>query len=226
MERIRQRLLNESAVIKKSEDKRKEREGKKFGKQVQIEKQKERERSKKEMEERLKGLKRSECPGCCSVTCEPKFTSNQNARMSWTIQKRRTTHSTSQSRTPFRTILQNDQEEAVLPRYRAEDETRSSASAGRTSVQNRTPARARKHSISVIGKARAVGEEVAGGAEVGEVGSVEVVEAAVEGAEAAVRSAWARAGVFLLVASNSFNSVLVLLESFFYVPYPFTSIYT
>lgn len=59
MERIRQRLLNESASIKKSEEKRKEREGKKFGKQVQIEKLKEREKSKKEMEERLKNLKRS-----------------------------------------------------------------------------------------------------------------------------------------------------------------------
>lgn len=58
MERIRQRLLDEGAGIKKSEEKRKEREGKKFGKQVQIEKLKERERSKKEMEERLKGLKR------------------------------------------------------------------------------------------------------------------------------------------------------------------------
>ena len=62
MERIRQRLLDESASIKKSEDKRKEREGKKFGKQVQIEKLKEREKSKKEMEERLKGLKRSMSP--------------------------------------------------------------------------------------------------------------------------------------------------------------------
>jgi rRNA-processing protein EBP2 len=59
MERIRQRLLDESAGIKKSEEKRREREGKKFGKQVQIEKLKEREKSKKEMEERLKGLKRS-----------------------------------------------------------------------------------------------------------------------------------------------------------------------
>ncbi|KAJ3557163.1 hypothetical protein NM688_g1622 [Phlebia brevispora] len=58
MERIRQRLLDESASIKRSEEKRKEREGKKFGKQVQLEKQKERERSKKDMEERLKGLKR------------------------------------------------------------------------------------------------------------------------------------------------------------------------
>ena len=59
MERIRQKLLDENAAIKKSELKRKEREGKKFGKQVQIEKQKERERSKKDMEDRLKGLKRS-----------------------------------------------------------------------------------------------------------------------------------------------------------------------
>ncbi|KAJ6460396.1 eukaryotic rRNA processing protein EBP2-domain-containing protein [Mycena vitilis] len=58
MERIRQRLLDESAGIKKSDDKRKEREGKKFGKQVQIERLKEREKGKKDMEERLKGLKR------------------------------------------------------------------------------------------------------------------------------------------------------------------------
>ncbi|KJA23240.1 hypothetical protein HYPSUDRAFT_66455 [Hypholoma sublateritium FD-334 SS-4] len=58
MERIRIRLLDETAGIKKSENKRKEREGKKFGKQVQVEKIKEREKSKKEMEERLKGLKR------------------------------------------------------------------------------------------------------------------------------------------------------------------------
>jgi Eukaryotic rRNA processing protein EBP2 len=59
MERIRQRLLDEGANIKRSEEKRKEREGKKFGKQVQMEKLKERERSKKDMEERLKSLKRS-----------------------------------------------------------------------------------------------------------------------------------------------------------------------
>ena len=60
MERIRIRLLNETSSIKRSEDKRKEREGKKFGKQVQIEKVKERERSKKDMDERLKALKRSD----------------------------------------------------------------------------------------------------------------------------------------------------------------------
>ena len=59
MERIRQRLLDEGAAIKKSEDARRQRENKKFGKQVQLEKQRERERSKKAMEERLKGLKRS-----------------------------------------------------------------------------------------------------------------------------------------------------------------------
>ncbi|KAH9969727.1 eukaryotic rRNA processing protein EBP2-domain-containing protein [Russula dissimulans] len=58
MERIRQRLLDESAGIAQSEARRREREGKKVGKQVQLEKLKERERSKKDMEERLKGLKR------------------------------------------------------------------------------------------------------------------------------------------------------------------------
>ncbi len=66
MERIRQRLLDEGAGIKKSEDKRKEREGKKFGKQVQQEKLKERQQSKKDMEERLKGLKRSRLNACLS----------------------------------------------------------------------------------------------------------------------------------------------------------------
>ena len=61
MERIRQRLLDESAGLKRAEEKRKEREGKKFGKQVQLEKIKERQQNKKQIEERLKGLKRSEC---------------------------------------------------------------------------------------------------------------------------------------------------------------------
>ncbi|KAF9234155.1 eukaryotic rRNA processing [Melanogaster broomeanus] len=58
MERIRARLLDERSGIKRSEEKRKEREAKKFGKQVQLEKQRERERGKKEMDERLKSLKR------------------------------------------------------------------------------------------------------------------------------------------------------------------------
>ena len=44
--------------IAKSEARRRKREGKKIGEQVQLEKLKERERSKKDMQERLKGLKR------------------------------------------------------------------------------------------------------------------------------------------------------------------------
>ncbi|KAF8326985.1 eukaryotic rRNA processing protein EBP2-domain-containing protein [Cantharellus anzutake] len=58
MERIRQGLLNESAGIQKSEEARKQRELKKFGKQVQVEKLKERQKTKKDMEDRLKSLKR------------------------------------------------------------------------------------------------------------------------------------------------------------------------
>ncbi|QRV92349.1 rRNA-processing protein ebp2 [Ceratobasidium sp. AG-Ba] len=58
MERIRQRLLDERAGIQKSEVAKKQRELKKVGKQVQVEKLKEREKSKKEMNERVKGLKR------------------------------------------------------------------------------------------------------------------------------------------------------------------------
>ena len=59
MERIRQRLLDDSAGMKRAEEKRKEREGKKFGKQVQLERARERQQNKKDVEERLKGLKRS-----------------------------------------------------------------------------------------------------------------------------------------------------------------------
>lgn len=59
MERVRQRLLDERAGITKSEDARRQRELKKVGKQVQVEKLKERAKGKKDMEERLKGLKRS-----------------------------------------------------------------------------------------------------------------------------------------------------------------------
>ena len=42
------------------EEKRKERQNKKYGKQIQVEKQKERERAKKDIDEKIKGLKRSE----------------------------------------------------------------------------------------------------------------------------------------------------------------------
>lgn len=62
MERIRSRLLDERAGIKKAEEKRKERAAKKFGKQVQLEKQREREKGEKDMGERLKLLKRSRLP--------------------------------------------------------------------------------------------------------------------------------------------------------------------
>lgn len=55
------KLLDEKAGIAKSEDSRRQRELKKVGKQVQVEKLKERVKGKKEMEERLKGLKRSMC---------------------------------------------------------------------------------------------------------------------------------------------------------------------
>ena len=58
MKRIRQRLLKESAEIKRRQ-KREEQSNKKYGEQIQVEKQKERERTKRDMDERIKGLKRS-----------------------------------------------------------------------------------------------------------------------------------------------------------------------
>ena len=59
MERVRQRLLDESAGIKRSEEKRREREGKKFGKVVQMERMKERAAARREVEEKVRGMKRS-----------------------------------------------------------------------------------------------------------------------------------------------------------------------
>ncbi|TQS32793.1 hypothetical protein Golomagni_06879 [Golovinomyces magnicellulatus] len=58
MERIRQKLLDETAAIKASEAAKKQRELKKFGKKVQVEKLQERIRNKKQLNERIAGLKR------------------------------------------------------------------------------------------------------------------------------------------------------------------------
>ena len=58
MKRIRQRLLKESAEIKRRQ-KREEQSNKKYGEQIQVEKQKERERTKRDMDQRIKGLERS-----------------------------------------------------------------------------------------------------------------------------------------------------------------------
>ncbi|KAM0752567.1 Ebp2-domain-containing protein [Meredithblackwellia eburnea MCA 4105] len=58
MSRIRQKLLDETAGIKASEDARKLREAKKFGKKVQVERLKEREKEKKEVGKRLESLKK------------------------------------------------------------------------------------------------------------------------------------------------------------------------
>ena len=74
MERIRQRLLDENAAIKKSELKRKEREGKKFGKQVQVAKMQERAKEKRETLEKIKALKKSTCsslPSTKAISISP-----------------------------------------------------------------------------------------------------------------------------------------------------------
>ena len=104
MERIRQRLLDESAGIAKSEARRREREGKKIGKQVQLEKLKEREHSKKDMEERLKGLKRSaffsHSPlSICALTSIGK----KNTRVRYTTRKQTTRPLMSRWRMPSQT---------------------------------------------------------------------------------------------------------------------------
>lgn len=55
--------LSFSQGIKKSENAKKQRELKKFGKQIQHEKLRQREQDKKSFEDRVQGLKRSAC--CC-----------------------------------------------------------------------------------------------------------------------------------------------------------------
>jgi rRNA-processing protein EBP2 len=62
MSKIRQSLLDEQAGMKASEEARKLRELKKFGKKVQVEKIREREKEKKAVGERLESLKKSEFP--------------------------------------------------------------------------------------------------------------------------------------------------------------------
>ncbi|KAI8578108.1 hypothetical protein K450DRAFT_249076 [Umbelopsis ramanniana AG] len=58
MEKIRQRLLDETAGVKASEDAKRQRDLKKFGKKVQIEKLQERQKKKSEDMEKIKMLKR------------------------------------------------------------------------------------------------------------------------------------------------------------------------
>ncbi|KAG2176537.1 hypothetical protein INT44_007200 [Umbelopsis vinacea] len=58
MEKIRQRLLDETAGVKASEDAKRQRDLKKFGKKVQVEKLQERQKKKSEDMEKIKMLKR------------------------------------------------------------------------------------------------------------------------------------------------------------------------
>ncbi|WWC70719.1 uncharacterized protein I206_104670 [Kwoniella pini CBS 10737] len=63
MERVRTKLVEESQGIKKSEAAKKQRDLKKFGKQIQHEKLKQREQDKKSFEDRVSGLKRKRKEG-------------------------------------------------------------------------------------------------------------------------------------------------------------------
>ncbi|CAO3609374.1 unnamed protein product [Mucor hiemalis] len=63
MAKIRQKLLDESASLKASEDAKRQRQLKKFGKKVQVEKQLERQKQKTEMLDKIKLLKRKRKDG-------------------------------------------------------------------------------------------------------------------------------------------------------------------
>lgn len=59
MAKVRQRLLNQNARIKASEDAKRQRDLKKFGKKVQVQRQLERQKEKSETLDKIKQLKRS-----------------------------------------------------------------------------------------------------------------------------------------------------------------------
>ncbi|KAF7729209.1 rRNA-processing protein and EBNA1-binding protein ebp2 [Apophysomyces ossiformis] len=63
MAKVRQRLLDEASKVKASEDAKRQRELKKFGKKVQVEKQLERQKQKSEMLDKIKLLKRKRKDG-------------------------------------------------------------------------------------------------------------------------------------------------------------------
>lgn len=63
MARLRSHLVEEAASIKKSEQARKQRELKKYGKEIQHEKLKQRLQDKKGLDERLRGVKRKRKDG-------------------------------------------------------------------------------------------------------------------------------------------------------------------
>ncbi|CAD6567518.1 MAG: rRNA-processing protein and EBNA1-binding protein ebp2 [Tremellales sp. Tagirdzhanova-0007] len=63
MERVRTKLVEEAQGIKKSDAARKQRDLKKFGKQIQVEKLKQREMDKKSFAERMHGIKRKRKDG-------------------------------------------------------------------------------------------------------------------------------------------------------------------
>lgn len=63
MERVRTRLVDEASGIKKSEAAKKQRDLKKYGKQIQHEKLKQRVQDRKGMDERIKGIKRKRKDG-------------------------------------------------------------------------------------------------------------------------------------------------------------------
>ncbi|PKI82672.1 rRNA-processing protein EBP2 [Malassezia vespertilionis] len=90
MERVRQRLLDESAGIKASEEAKRQRELKKFGKEIQTTKTFERQKSKRDMLEKVNSLKRKRGGGL------DKDDDEFNVQLEEAIGNRRTAHGKTQ----------------------------------------------------------------------------------------------------------------------------------
>ncbi|ORY98139.1 eukaryotic rRNA processing protein EBP2-domain-containing protein [Syncephalastrum racemosum] len=73
MAKVRQRLLNQNARIKASEDAKRQRDLKKFGKKVQVQRQLERQKEKSETLDKIKQLKRKRKEGGADLTLDDDF---------------------------------------------------------------------------------------------------------------------------------------------------------
>jgi hypothetical protein len=221
MERVRTKLVEEAQGIKNSEAAKKQRELKKYGKQIQHEKLKQREMDKKSFMDKTAGVKRSELLlhssnprlrssaldlQSCSIETRAVVLTRKNARKAPSSARTTNSASRSKQRTTAHPAAAHQAAEAVGEAPAAAGEAArcldrhampSTAWAVAASGQRRTPGRARMTFLAgaaaaVDGAEDAVAEE-APGADAA-VGEVEVVVGVVGVAVEVVASAPVRAG--------------------------------
>lgn len=200
MAKIRQGLLDEQAGMKASEDARKLRDAKKFGKKVQVERLKERQRDKKAVGDKLESLKKSESAHALSfpflvirshshVLTSIFFTSFQNERAT-----RRSVAKTSKSRSKTRSRRLGRRPRSANRTSRSGPDARNAASRATRATRSTGSAAARpaaggaNRTTIVKTAAASVGSEVL------RAGAVVEVRAVVAVADVAAREEARRSG--------------------------------